>query len=260
MHLHRFGSAVLAVACAATLAACGADTSTAPATMTKQSFAAHVAAATAHTTSVHVTATVSARGMAFHVKGDLAVNGKTVKDLVARFDVSSMLPRGRATLLISNGAAYLKTVGFPMPTHSAKPWLEADLTDPSNQVASLYHKVMAQLDPASMAKVFKATTQLRRVGAATVGGVATTHYVVTVDTAKVLRLLGLRGMAGSESPEAQKYLPKTFDYDVWLDRSQRPVRIKGAYAGFAVDMTFGSWGEAVSVSVPPASRVSKISL
>lgn len=257
--LQRFSSAVVAVACAATLSACGANTSSSPATLSKDSFASQVAAATAHATSVHVDASISVRGMAFHVTGDLAVNGKTIKDLVARFDVTSLLPRGSATLLISDGAAYLRTSGFLEFTRGTKPWLKADLTGGSNLVGALYNKVMAQLDPASMAKAFRATTQLRRVGPAQVAGVDTTHYVVTVDTAKALRLLGLGDAAEAAASKAHRALPSTFDYDVWLDRAQRPVRVQAAHDGVAVDLTFSFWGEQVSVQVPPASRVNKVS-
>lgn len=258
MNLQRISSAVVAVACAASLTACGADTGATTATLTKASFASRVAAATADVTSVHVRATVSVRGMVFNVQGDLAVNGKTVQDLVARFHVQSMLPRGSATLLLTDGAAYLKTVGFPLPSKSGKPWLKADLTDPSNPVAAMYDKVMSHLNPATIAKAFRATTQLRQIGVARVAGVETTHYAVAVDTAKVMRLLGMPHDAGADHPEARS-LPKTLHFDVWLDSAQRPVRVKGASAGVALDLTFTSWGERVSVQAPPASQVSKVS-
>jgi hypothetical protein len=170
------------------------------------------------------------------------------------------MPRASATVLITSGAVYLRTSGFPMPMKSSKPWIEADLTGPGNPVGSFYKQTMSRINPAMMAKAFRAMTSLQRIGTAKVQGVETTHYAVTVDTAKVLRLLQTRSPLGNSASEARKYLPKTFRYDVWLDASQRPVRIKGAYSGVSVDMTFTSWGKPVSVHAPPASQVSKISL
>jgi hypothetical protein len=197
--------------------------------------------------------------MAVAIEGDLAVKGEMLKDVAARLEVTSALPRASATVLLTDGKAYLKTSGLPMPTKSSKPWLEADLTGAGSPVATHYKTMMSQLDPALLVKAFRATTQVKRVGPAKVAGVDTTHYAVTVDTAKVLRLLAMQEMSESHAQEAQKYLPKTFTYDVWLDSAQRPVRIKAAYSGVAVDLTFTSWGQPVSVQAPPASQVSKFS-
>jgi hypothetical protein len=260
MNLKRLSSAVVAVACAAALSGCGGGTGGGTATLTREAFAAQVSAATADMTSVHLNGVVSVRGMVVNVKGDIAVNGRNIRDLVARFDVRSLLPRGSATLLVTDGVAYLKTTGFPMATKSGKPWLATDLTDPANRVAGVYHTVMSKLSPTNMAKAFRATSQLRRVGPATVSGIDTTHYVVTVDTAKALRLLGIDDVLASHAGAARKSLPKTFDYDIWIDGSQRPVRVKATHGGVSADLIFTSWGEQVSVQAPPASRVSKVSL
>lgn len=261
MNLKRLSSTVVAVACVAALSGCGGGTSGGTATLTRDAFAAQVSAATADMTSVHLNGVVSVRGMVVNVRGDIAVSGRNIRDLVARFEVRSLLPRGSATLLVTDGVAYLKTAGFPMPTKSGKPWLAADLTDPDNRVAGIYHTVMSKLSPTNMARAFRATSQLRRVAPATVSGVVdTTHYVVTVDTAKALRLLGLDDVLAAHAGAARKSMPKTFDYDVWIDGSQRPVRIKASHGGVSADLIFTSWGEQVSVQAPPASRVSKVSL
>jgi hypothetical protein len=260
MNPKRISTALVALACAGALSACGASAASTTASLTKESFASSVAMATSRATSVHVSGTVSAHGMAIAIKGDLAIKGKSISDVVARLDVTSAMPRASATVLITSGAVYLRTSGFPMPMKSSKPWIEADLTGPGNPVGSFYKQTMSRINPAMMAKAFRAMTSLQRIGTAKVQGVETTHYAVTVDTAKVLRLLRTRSPLGNSASEARKYLPKTFRYDVWLDASQRPVRIKGAYSGVSVDMTFTSWGKPVSVHAPPASQVSKISL
>jgi hypothetical protein len=260
MSPRRILTALVALACAGALSACGAGAASTTASLTKDSFASAVATATSRATSVHVDGTVSAQGMAVAIKGDLAVNGKSIKDIVARLDVTSAMPRASATVLIKSGAVYLKTSGFPMPMKSSKPWIEADLTGPGSPVASFYKQTMSRINPATMAKTFRAMTSLKRIGTAKIGGVDTTHYLVTVDTAKVLRLIGTHSPLGDSAAAARTHLPKTFHYDVWLDGSQRPVRIKGAYSGVTVDMTFTSWGKPVSVQAPPASQVSKISL
>lgn len=259
MRLQQFSSLLVAGACALTLSSCGANSAGTTAAMTKQSFVTQVTSATALPTSAHVHATINGRGLAVSINGDVAVNGKTINDLVARLRAEVLLPRGSATLLLTHGAAYVKTSGLPVPTTSKKPWLKLDLTGSKHSVGAMYNSVMSRLDPASMVKAFRATTQLRRVGDATINGVATTHYVVTVDTAKVMRLLSTNGMAGAHVDKMHPQLPKTFDYDVWLDSSHRPVRIKGAYAGITVDVSFSSWGEPVSVQAPPVRLTSTVS-
>ncbi len=110
-----------------------------------------------------------------------------------------------------------------------------------------------------LARAFRAITQLDRVGTESVDGVDTTHYVVTVDTMKALRLLGLEDLAGVNIDDLRTSLPKTFDYDAWLDDSGRPVRLKARYAGACIDVHLSQWGEPVSVSAPPASQVSQFS-
>jgi hypothetical protein len=260
MLLPRFSALLVSGACALALGGCATDNAGTAAAMTKQSFVTQVASATALPMSVHVQATVSGHGLGLSVNGDVAVNGKSINDLVARLRANVLLPHGSATLLLTDGAAYVKTTGLPLPTSSSKPWVKLDLTDLHHSVAARYDSLMSRLDPASMLKAFRATTQLRRVGDATLHGVATTHYVVTVDTAKLLRVLGTDGMTGSHVNQMRGELPKTFAYDVWLDSSHRPARIKGAYGGIAVDVTFSSWGESVSVHAPPARLTTTVSL
>jgi hypothetical protein len=256
----RIPKALVALVCAGALSACGTGAASTTASLTKDSFASNVAKATASATSVHVRGNVSAQGMAVAIRGDLAVSGKTLSEVKARLVVTSTLPRASATVLLTDGKAYLKTSGLPLPMKSSKPWLEADLTEAGSPFAAHYKSLMANLDPAWLANAFRATTQVERVGEEKLAGVDTTHYVVTVDTAKTLRLLETKHMLGEHAQEARSHLPKTFDYDVWLDGSQRPARVKAAYSGVEVDVTFTSWGEPVSVQAPPANQVSKIRL
>lgn len=255
----RFTAFLAVAALALALSSCGTDSASTTAALTRQSFVTKVTSATAFPTSAHVRATINARGLMLSINGDVAVKGKTITDVAARLRANVLLPRGSATLLLTEGAAYVKTSGLPLPTSSSKPWLKFDLTGSNSPVEAMYNSLMTRLDPAPMVKAFRATTQLRRVGSATIKGVPTTHYVVTVDTAKALRFFGSTDMAGSHVDQMRAKLPKTFDYDVWLDSSHRPVRIKGAYAGIAVDVSFSSWGEPVTVHAPPDRLTSSIS-
>jgi hypothetical protein len=254
MKLPRFCAVVVSGACALALSSCGTDSAgtSAALTTTKQSFVTEVASAITLPLSVHVHATVNGHGLGVSVNGDIAVKGTTVRDVVAHLRADVLLPRGSVTLLLTDGVAYVKAAGLPVPTTSNKPWLKLDLTDRHLPVAKMYESAMSRLDPASLEAAFRATTQLRRVGGGTVNGVATTHYVVSVDTAKLLRELGGHDVMGGHMSAMHGKLPKSFAYDVWLDSSHRPVRIKGTYAGVTVDATFSSWGEPVSVQAPAA--------
>jgi hypothetical protein len=107
------------------------------------------------------------------------------------------------------------------------------------------------MNPADLMKAFQSISTLTKVGTETVDGVQTTHYKVTIDTAKAGALMGVPdGSTGA--------LPKTVTYDVWVDGSNRPVQVTIDMAMAKVDLHFSKWGQPVHVVAPPASQVSTL--
>jgi hypothetical protein len=100
---------------------------------------------------------------------------------------------------------------------------------------------------------------IRRVGPATVGGVATTHYRVTVDVAKALQSRGLTSpLLGGFAAQMPK-LPE----DVWIGRDGlvRQVRLSysvtqgGQRVRLGMTMELYDYGAHVSIAAPPSSEV-----
>jgi hypothetical protein len=98
--------------------------------------------------------------------------------------------------------------------------------------------------------------KVRNLGAATIGGAATTHYRVTIDTAKALQSKGLTSplLTGAAST-----LPASIPADVWIgkDGLVRQVRLAlGVAQGrMAMTMNMYDYGTDASIAAPPSSDV-----
>ena len=100
-----------------------------------------------------------------------------------------------------------------------------------------------QLD-AFVAGVHKAGNK----GTEDVGGVSTTHYTATVDTATSLRELGMKPAQGA---------PETVIYDVWLDEDDLIRRMEFTLNGATARLLASEWGEPVSITAPSGSQLAK---
>jgi hypothetical protein len=84
------------------------------------------------------------------------------------------------------------------------------------------------------------------VGAENVDGVDADHYRVVVDSAAMFRAMKQQTVPG---------MPKNLVYDMWLDDHDLLRRMQFEVAGQSVAMSMSKWGEPVSVTAPPASKV-----
>lgn len=237
------------------IAGCGSATdlsSSHGASLTKQSFAASVTAATSQAQSVHMTGSFSVQGQQVTMSADESLGGTSINDAAAAMtvDIAGM---GSVEVRLVAGVAYINAGKLGLPGTSTKPWMKVDLSDTSNPLGAAFAK-MAAMNPARLMQAFKSISTLTEVGTETVDGIQSTHYKVTVDTAKVGDLLGMPQGAAAGS------LPKSVSYDVWVDGTNRPVQVTMNNAMFTVDLHFSRWGQAVHVVAPPASQVSAFSL
>ncbi|MFX4286997.1 LppX_LprAFG lipoprotein [Janibacter sp. G349] len=85
-------------------------------------------------------------------------------------------------------------------------------------------------------------------GTEDVGGVSTTHYTATVDTATSLRELGMKPAPGA---------PETVIYDVWLDEDDLIRRMEFTLNGATARLLASEWGEPVSITAPSGSELAK---
>ena len=255
MNLKKTAVGTVAVLAALALGGCGSATDLSGgqgATLTKQDFAASLSAATKDARSVHMTGSFAVQGQRVTMSADESMGGASLGDVAAAMtmDVAGM---GSVEMRIVSGAVYIDTSKLSLPTGSDKPWLKVDLTDPKNPLGATFGQ-LAAMNPAELSKAFESITTLTPRGTETVDGTPTTHYTVSVDTAKASSLFGVP--AGASGPS----LPKSISYDVWVDGDNRPVQITLHNPAVTVDLHFSNWGEPVRVTAPPASEVGELSL
>src|SRR5262249_6107203 len=98
--------------------------------------------------------------------------------------------------------------------------------------------------------------KVQSLGSATVGGTVTTHYRVTIDTAKALEAKGLT----SPLLAAAATLPASIPADVWIGKDglvrQVKLALGTAHGHLAMTMNLTDYGTAASISAPRAATCS----
>lgn len=220
-------------------------------------FASEVSAATETEQSTHVEATLTFKGQTMSMTGDVAASAK-LQDLAAQL---SMKTAGKGTfeVRIVDGVLYIKGQG--VSSDPAKPWLEFDMSDPSNPLAGFYEQIVANVNPAQSAKMFEAVTELDNKGTEQVDGVDATRYEVTVDMEKALELSGVADSLGVDPRQLGSQIPGDVTYDVWLETDTAlMVRMAMEVQGMQLDLHFSDWGKPVSVEAPPSDQVVEFDL
>lgn len=253
MSLKKSVIGAVAVLSTVALAGCGSASdisSSQGASLTRQNFASAVTAATTHAGSVHISGTISAQGQKMTLSGDESMSGASIKDVAGAMNLT--LPgMGALQVRILSGVIYINVSKLGLPGATGKPWMKVDLTDPSNPLGAVFGKISV-MNPSQMMSAFTSIATFTKVGIETVDGVQSTHYKVALDTSKAIGMLGL--------PQSQSgSLPKTIDYDVWVDGMSRPVKIAATNPMVTMEMHFSKWGEPVHVVAPPASQVGEFS-
>jgi LppX_LprAFG lipoprotein len=258
MKLRRLlsGAATGAVLLAA--AACGNSSAEGiAADLGTDNFAAEVAAATETEQSTHVKAKLTFKGQTMSMTGDVAASTK-LEDLAAQLTMEAS-DEGTFEVRIVDGVLYIKGQG--LSSDPAKPWLEFDMTDPSNPLAGFYEQIVANVNPAQSAKMFEAVTELENKGTEQVDGIDATRYEVTVDMDKALELSGVADDLGVDPRQLGNQIPAEITYDVWLETDTAlMVRMAMEMQGMQLDLHFSDWGKPVSVEAPPSNQVIEFDL
>jgi hypothetical protein len=142
---------------------------------------------------------------------------------------------------------------------AGKHWIELDISKLGKASGLDLSKLMSgsQFQPSDVLSMLKGEgATVRNLGAATVDGTATTHYRVTIDTAKALQSKGLTSplLAGAASA-----LPSSIPANVWIgkDGLVRQIRLNlaAAQGRMAMQMNLSDYGTDVPVAAPPSSEV-----
>lgn len=240
MKLKRLGASVAALALAAA-AGCGADSGGTATDLTKANFATQVASAQSKAETAHLEAKIGAQGQNMTMSGDMNM----AKDDVA-FDLTLTggAVGGDARFILVDKVIYLKMPGLSQ----GDKFIKIDAANPGDPVAKMFNQMLSQLDPSKTFKAFDATTKLKQTGTQEIDGVETTKYSVTVDTQKALQAQGM----GGQIPQGQ--MPKTLQYDVWVDGDDLVRKLTMDVAGSSVEMNISEWGEPVDIAAPPAKQ------
>jgi hypothetical protein len=217
------------------------------------------------------------QGMAFRLRGAGVVDGTSSE---MTFRMGSMLgqlglPQAAGTKLAhasvkeialeQNGeyVMYLR-LGFLPSTQlpGDKQWIKLDFSKLGQAAGVDVGKLLSgsQFQPSDLLSMLKGEgATVRKVGPATIDGVATTHYRVAIDVAKVLQARGLTSPLFSAFAAKMK----TTSEDVWIGKDGLVRRIRSAYgvaeAGKRVQvgmtMDLYDYGAHVSISAPPSDQV-----
>lgn len=164
--------------------------------------------------------------------------------------------------VLDGTTVYVSSQLFSTFLPAGKTWLKIDLAA-AGKTLGVDTSVLAAQDPTEALSQLKALTNVKQVGAATIGGVETTHYRGAIDASKL--------PAGSSSLLGQTGA-SVGPVDVWVgvDGYVHRVRVTsktaagtGNVAKTVLTTTLSKFGEGVLVAVPPASETvdaSKLSI
>jgi hypothetical protein len=190
--------------------------------------------------SAHMTMNMDG-SMSLSAEGDVGY-GKSGPEMSMTMEMPQM-GAGKIDLRMVGGIMYMT---IPTLTPAGK-FLRIDPNDKSNPLTKSFGGLSDQMDPLSSVAAMKdAVRKVTFVGPEMVDGEDADHYVLTVDTARMMRKMKQKNVAG---------MPATLEYDMWLDSKDLLRRMQFAVAGLDVTMTMSKWGEPVSISAPPKSRI-----
>ncbi len=259
MTMRRLAVSLVATGLLVGLAGCGGDSNDAStdasntsapdgaALLTKETFAQEVVAGQTSAGSAHIEATVEMASESFEMSGDVAGLGDAD---AMEMDATATVQSVKMRLLIVEKVLYIEGEQF---APEGKKWLSIDLTDPSNPISQIFDAA----NPANFTAYLEGITDLKDKGAATVDGVETRHYSITVDTAEMLKSHPM--FKGQDASTLG--LPAELTSDVYVDSNNRLVQLKVTMGGSgSFEVHFSDYGKDVSVEAPDPSTVGEFSL
>ena len=225
---------------------------------------------------VHLRMVVSGKGQKVRMRGTGAFDGGSAE---MSFKLGSMLgrmglPSGAASMaqlahttmkevaLEQNGdyVIYLRIPLLSSELPGGKAWVKLDLSELGKSEGIDLGQLTSggQLQPNDLLGMLEGEgAKVHTVGPATIDGVATTHYRVTIDLAKALKSNGLT------SPMLKELAGrvKTASENVWVGKDGLVRRVQFAYSVPSKAMRIGmtmdlyDYGADISVAAPPSSAV-----
>jgi LppX_LprAFG lipoprotein len=158
----------------------------------------------------------------------------------------------------SDYVLYLQLGALASQLPSGKHWVELDVSKLSKAAGLDLGKLLSgsQIQPGDLLSMLQAEgAKIHNLGSATVDGAPTTHYRVTIDTAKALQA---QGLTSPLLAAAAAQLPKV-PVDAWIakDGLVRRVQLAAgtAHGRLGVTMDLYDYGTNVAITPPPSSDV-----
>lgn len=267
-------SFAVAAACAFAVAACSGGGGSATAGSTASASAkpgggvlspgqvlAAAASQAQQTTSFSATMSITSSGTyTSTLNGTLDEQTKPTVLAHQKFAVTSNgtpLPGGMETLLTSD-AVYMKLASLQQML--GKPWVKISFASLKSSSGANFAPLIRQMqanNPLAYTQMLPAASNVRKVGTATIGGVATTEYTGSLDPVKAVTRMdpSLQKMMG---PLMQSLGITTDTFRIWVDGQNQVRKLSQVQSGpryhVTSVMTVTSINQPVSVQVPPASQ------
>ena len=155
---------------------------------------------------------------------------------------------------------YLRFAGLPLPTD--KSWIKVDLEKAANALGVKLPQLQlggGNPSPADALAQLRGSKDAKKLGTATIDGVNTTHYRVTIDLDRAL------ARATPEQRKACKELVRAAKRngvdvapthaDVWIGDDDLVRRFSETIGSVgSITMTFSDYGAPVQIEAPPADE------
>jgi hypothetical protein len=205
-------------------------------TVDSAQFLAQVKAAAKKITTAKYNLKMNFSGRPVSADGALDMTGDS-----PAMQMSMDLGMGTPTVMrLVGGAMYIAVPG------QADKFMKVDLNDPNGPLGGL-GDTLGSVDPQAMMDQMSpaAFKKVTYDGTDSVGK----HYTVLLDTSAIPMLKGMPGSATSS-------IPKTMNYDLWLDDQGRMTQFKMLIKKvLSMKMTYSDFGSAVHVVAPDPSQV-----
>jgi hypothetical protein len=163
--------------------------------------------------------------------------------------------------ILNRSAIYLKMATLAKQT--GKPWIEIPASEMSKVSGASFSQLLqnGSNDPLVQAQMLASSTDVKKVGTATINGVATTEYTGTYPISAGLAKLPAASRSKIASQLQQMGLT-TEHFTVWLDDQQQVRKVvnsaRGTSESVASTIVVTSVNQPVSVPVPSAAQVATV--
>jgi hypothetical protein len=235
------------------LAACGGSSST-QLNVDPVVYVKHAATKTADLKSEHMvmTGTIGAAGQSISLQGHGDFANSPPKGSFT-MSLSGMGQNLAMNEVIEGTTFYVSSPAFAGKLPAGKTWVKADLAQLGKSTGINYSSLMSQ-SPTQILGKLQAAGSVRSLGTETIDGVATTHYQVTkIDISKLPQGGKIQALAH----------PTYGPVDVWIGNSDGYVyreslsfsySVQGQSASMTMRVDLSKFNEAVTATVPPASK------